>query len=199
MTEQICTKTMQEVLKQEIINKKGYFKLNLFSKSNENNKNKYSLFRFKYITPYPDNIAPINSINNFNLDNIRHFCYIDNTFEDLKKFYKLVGYTNINELLKKDFCVRIKELLIDIYNNIILLNKEDFDLFIKELKMYFINMVKDYYEGKVCSKESSAPFETCIKNSLSVEEQKEYDKMIENAIKDTSKQIKNSELGNIFK
>ena len=195
MNKQIYTETMQEILKQNIINKKGYLKLNLFSTKKENN---YSLLKFKYTTKYPENINPINSIANFNLDNIQDFCYIDNTFEDLEYFYQLVGYRNIKRLLKKDFGVRIKELLIDIYENLILLKQEDFDSFIKELKMYFINMISDYFDEKIYSKYSSVPFETCLKNSLSEEEKEEYDKLIETAIEDTNKQIKNSELGDIL-
>ena len=195
MTKQIYTETMKEILKQGIINGEGFLKLKLFSKKKENN---YSIFRFKYTTQYPDNINPINSINDFNIDQSQQICYIDNTFEDLEYFYRLVGYRNIKSLLIKDFCVRIKELLIDIYNNAILLKEDDFDSFNKELKLYYLNMISNYFDEKIYSKNSSAPFETCIKNNLSEEEQNEYNSLLLKAFEDANKQINNSELLNIF-
>ena len=195
MKKEIYTETMKEILRQKIINKKGYLKLKLFSNKLREN---YSLFEFNYTTKFEEELNPINSIEEFNLNNCNSFCKIDYTFDDLEFFYKEKGYPNVEELLKKDYCIRIKELLIDIFNSTILLKNEDFDLFFEELKITFLNLLSNYLEDKIYTKNSSTTFNACLKENLTKEEQKEYDSLIADAISGAKAQVKNSEIGKLF-
>ena len=194
ITEEIIEKTFKQILKYNLINKKGYVNQTLFEDCFTQiiNDKLYTL-KQKYainITTKMDDekITEISKLKDFVIKGIK-IPIVSSYFIDLNNFYKKNGY-DIEIQKQKDYTLFIINNTKDIIQKMLLLDDDIFDVFFQRLLNDTKLLVKKLLDQKIFSQSNMKNVEKELICILSEKEKEEFKSLIKQTQEDIKK-IKN--------
>ena len=194
LTEEIAEKTVEQMLKFNLITEDGIINEKLFEdcyiRNTDNKTIKLKqLFKININSKLEDKkeIVKIKDLKQFTITGFE-IPMIDPFFYDLKKFYTKQKY-NVQEQLEKDYCLYIMNNFKILIRKMLNINNEVFESFYRSSLNIIKNLIKNILEEQIFSKYNKKSIESEISDNLTNEEKNEFKKMIENAGQNAFKAI----------